>query len=295
MKTYQEITYQFLYDEYILKNKSIRTIAKETSLTKKQIQRLIYKFDIPTRKTRPSKNSKYQHILTQDFLYNEYINKNKSIREISQNTGIDSKQISKFLDTYKIAKRTCGTRKGKKNKNKFIYKSDIKIGTNYEYLTVIDIKDNQLICKCKCGNIKQLHSSRIRLKQVKSCGCLSKRRGVDNPLCKGFGNIPKSVLTKCIINARDRNIDFHLTIEDLDSQYKKQNGKCSISGVHIGFKDDKKNSNTILCTSSLDRIDSSKGYTKDNIQWVHKKVQQMKWNIAQKEFIEWCKIIASNN
>lgn len=48
-------------------------------------------------------------------------------------------------------------------------------------------------------------------------------------------------------------------------------------------------------TASLDRIDSSKPYVKDNVQWVHKVVNNMKWDFDQNEFIEWCKIIASNN
>ena len=46
---------------------------------------------------------------------------------------------------------------------------------------------------------------------------------------------------------------------------------------------------------SVDRLDPKVGYTKDNIQWVHKKVNTMKWNIGQDQFIEWCKIIANNN
>ena len=49
MKTYKEITDQFLYNEYIVNKKSMREIAKETGLTKKQIQRLIHKFNIETR------------------------------------------------------------------------------------------------------------------------------------------------------------------------------------------------------------------------------------------------------
>ena len=48
-------------------------------------------------------------------------------------------------------------------------------------------------------------------------------------------------------------------------------------------------------TASLDRIDSKKAYTLDNVQWVHKTVNQMKWTLASKEFIEWCKTIAQNN
>ena len=37
-------------------------------------------------------------------------------------------------------------------------------------------------------------------------------------------------------------------------------------------------------TASLDRIDSSKGYTEDNIQWVHKDVNQMKMDLPEQRF-----------
>ena len=46
-------------------------------------------------------------------------------------------------------------------------------------------------------------------------------------------------------------------------------------------------------TASLDRIDSSKGYTIDNVQWVHKKVNMMKKDMSDSEFIAWCNEISS--
>ena len=293
MKTYQDLTYEFLYEEYIVKEKTIRNIAKETGLTKKQIQRSIKKFNIKTRQGKPPKKLKYQDILTKDFLYQKYIVEGKSMNEIEKETNINSVQISKFISIYNFPKRG-NSRKNKPNKNLPNYKLDINIGYNYELLTVIGIKDNKLICQCKCGTIKELHSSRIRNKQIKSCGCLNHRKGIYSPNCKSYGSIPYSVYTKCKINSSDRNIEFNITIEDLDSQYKIQNGKCAISGIDIGFHNCRQKSK-ILSTASLDRIDSSKPYTKDNIQWVHKQIQQMKWTSKQDEFINWCKIIAKNN
>lgn len=40
-------------------------------------------------------------------------------------------------------------------------------------------------------------------------------------------------------------------------------------------------------SASLDRIESNKGYVVDNIQWVHKFVNVMKWNIPEDNFIDW--------
>lgn len=295
MKTYQDITYKFLNDQYTIQQKSIREIAKETGLTKKQIQRLIKKFSIKTRKGKPRGIKKYRHldILTKDLLYQKYITENKSIKDVSNEMNIATHFISRGLEYYNIPKRG-HSRKGRKNKNPFNYKKDIPVGYTYELLTVIEVKNNKLLCQCKCGNIKTLHSSRIRNKQVKSCGCLNTRKGVDNPHSKYYGSIPQSVYTKCKTNASDRNIYFNLTIENLDSQYQQQKGKCAISGIDIGFNNYKQKSK-MLSTASLDRINSCLPYTIDNIQWVHKQVQQMKWTSEQNEFIEWCKIIAQNN
>ena len=47
-------------------------------------------------------------------------------------------------------------------------------------------------------------------------------------------------------------------------------------------------------TASLDRIDSSKGYIQGNIQWVHKRINQMKWDSEENDFINWCKLVANH-
>lgn len=38
--------------------------------------------------------------------------------------------------------------------------------------------------------------------------------------------------------------------------------------------------NSSLQTASLDRIDSSKGYTIDNVWWIHKQLNWMKWDLT---------------
>ena len=43
---------------------------------------------------------------------------------------------------------------------------------------------------------------------------------------------------------------------------------------------------------SLDRIDSSKGYTKDNIQWIHKDINKMKQTFTNSELINWATLIS---
>ena len=58
--------------------------------------------------------------------------------------------------------------------------------------------------------------------------------------------------------------------------------KCSYTGLPLKF-----NSKTTMSdgTASIDRIDSSKDYTIDNIQWVHKKVNTIKMNLSENDFL----------
>lgn len=77
-----------------------------------------------------------------------------------------------------------------------------------------------------------------------------------------------------------------MTVQDAWKLFEKQNRKCALTGEELTFS---KKNNEYDGTASLDRIDSSKGYTLDNVQWVHKKINMMKWDLKQDEFISWCK------
>lgn len=230
-------------------------------------------------------------ILTKKFLLEQYQTLGKSLIQISQETGIKSQTIGHALNNFKIPKRTCGTRKGKPNKGIMIKKNDIVPGYRHGMLLVKDRVKGGLLCVCDCGKEKILKSSRIRLKQVKSCGCLLKKCGEKHHFFKGYEEISQSVFNKIRQKAIDRNIDFNLNIQQIYDLFISQNKLCAISQVPIKFKMNYKDEQT----ASLDRIDSTKPYTIDNIQWVHKTVNQMKWTLMPRDFIEWCKIIAKNN
>jgi hypothetical protein len=80
-------------------------------------------------------------------------------------------------------------------------------------------------------------------------------------------------------------------MQDLADQWVAQEGKCAISGVPLTLKAHKRDHTG---TASVDRIDSKLGYTKDNIQWVHKTVNQMKMDLEESEFFDWCNKISAN-
>lgn len=80
--------------------------------------------------------------------------------------------------------------------------------------------------------------------------------------------------------------DYNLTEEFVVELYHRQAGKCYYSGKPLGFtKGDRDN-------LSIDRIDSSKGYTKENVVLCASCVNVMKNALTTKELIEYCHLIS---
>lgn len=143
------------------------------------------------------------------------------------------------------------------------------------------------ICKCKRCNQEQSISTSYLRQGVSGTNCA---------LCKSH---PLSfILRMSKGHAKDRGIEFNITLTDLFNLWEKQNGICALSGEKLLlakpiFKvingkqiliESPKDRNTV----SLDRIDSNSAYTVDNIQFVHKTINTMKWQLSEKEFINRC-------
>lgn len=146
-------------------------------------------------------------------------------------------------------------------------------------------------CRCKCG--KELTTSGSLLLRRKSVGCrscFSKGSGANG--WSGCGQFPGKFFTRIQNNARKRNIEYSLTKEYICDLYKQQNGKCSLSGVELRVCSSLSKG---VFTASLDRIDSSRGYVKGNVQFVHARINVMKMELPQDEFIEWAKLVAKHN
>lgn len=150
-------------------------------------------------------------------------------------------------------------------------------------------KQSYWICKCDCGKIKSIRGTHLQAGKITSCGCI--RRGKINSKWKGYEEISGKFFYKIKQMAIKRNIVFDVTIEQIWDLFIKQNRKCALSGLPLNFP-------TIVGandgTSSLDRIDSDKNYSIDNVQWLHKDVNNLKWDFTQKEIINYCKLITKN-
>lgn len=153
-------------------------------------------------------------------------------------------------------------------------------GKKFNKLTVLEIaykKDNRVYwkCLCECGNTAVVVSSSITRGRTKSCGCL---RSNWNHTTHNMRNsrpyrIMQGILTRCN-NKNDHNYikygakgitvcDKWLTFEGFWEDMQK------------GYSDE----------LSIDRIDNSKGYFKENCRWATNK-QQVR-NRTNTDFIEY--------
>ena len=89
---------------------------------------------------------------------------------------------------------------------------------------------------------------------------------------------------------QSRNKDFNLTLEDMLEIWNNQQGKCVYTKVDLqptkykGYNDPR-------YTMSVDRIDSTKGYTKSNIQFVSVSMNYMKHTMTHKQVLEYLQFL----
>jgi hypothetical protein len=82
--------------------------------------------------------------------------------------------------------------------------------------------------------------------------------------------------------AKRKNITFDITVEDLERIYKEQDGKCFYSDITMSIVPedmDKKH-----YSMSVERIDSARGYTYDNVVLLCCVVNNMKNDLSLTDF-----------
>jgi len=142
------------------------------------------------------------------------------------------------------------------------------------------------LCRCDCGKETEVRRDYLITGHTRSCGCLKRKKGKTNKCWTGHEEISGGLWTHIKRHAKTRNLEFSVTIEDAWKKFEKQKGRCALTGIEIGFNDCR--------TASLDRIDSNRGYTNDNIQWLHKDVNWMKGTFPSSRFVELCLAVSEH-
>lgn len=141
--------------------------------------------------------------------------------------------------------------------------------------------------RCECGVEKVVLSATIfKTKNCFACREWKIPTSFNNKGFRGYGEISRTYWNSIYNGAIARNIEFNVSIEYAWHLFLEQNRKCALSGEILIFHN--RNDNRKIKTASLDRIDSSKGYQEENIQWVHKDINKIKWGLSQENFISLC-------
>jgi hypothetical protein len=151
--------------------------------------------------------------------------------------------------------------------------------------------------RCRCGREEWKRATKLvsgKNKRCKTCSGKKFAKEVGLPrLRSGKEGLSGTHFKSMYYQAKRRDIPFDLTPEFLWDMFVKQEGLCALSGVPIVlvFSHKLENVNYDIITASLDRIDSNKGYTEDNVWWVHKRVNKIKRDYPLQEVIDWCSLI----
>jgi hypothetical protein len=91
--------------------------------------------------------------------------------------------------------------------------------------------------------------------------------------------------------SKKSNRENDLSLDFLKQLWNKQKGLCALTGLTMQHSIGK---GKLFNNLSIDRIDSSKGYTKDNVQLVCSVVNRIKSDLSLEELYNVCKLIINN-
>lgn len=112
--------------------------------------------------------------------------------------------------------------------------------------------------------------------------CCLDQSGPNGPRWSGYKEMTGVFLGQYRYDAQRKGREWSVTPEYLWSLWEQQEGKCALSGLSLRHGTD----------ASIDRIDSSRGYVEGNVQWVHQKINRMKTDFDEHEFLSLCKSVA---
>lgn len=221
-----------------------------------------------------------KQILTKELLEEEYIKNKLSTKRIAEKYNIKSdNSVAQAIERHGLYRENLKDITNKITKE-WLYQKYI-----VEDLSALDIAKSLGIVR-KASILAKLHEFNIPIRKNNMT-----KKGIQSAYNRrSYNDIHMNYWASLRTCAKKRGLEFLVSIEYGWELFIKQDRKCAISNLELKFRDSCSNKKTQ--TASLDRIDSSKGYIEGNVQWVHKVVNRMKWDLDQKDLVQFCCIIA---
>jgi len=165
----------------------------------------------------------------------------------------------------------------------------IKPGQKFNYLKVIDFSHSDKRGRkwyniiCDCGTMKKIMGSAMASGNTKSCGCYSSKYKKENNLLPDDLGVKRQIILQYKRHARNREIFYEILENDFIELLLKNCFYCNIPPSNIK----KTKNHTGFTYSGIDRIDSNKGYTKENCVSCCDQCNKAKSNLSLMEFKDW--------
>jgi hypothetical protein len=130
-------------------------------------------------------------------------------------------------------------------------------------------------CLCKCGNTLEANGASLRSGDSKSCGCLRDEKATKHGMSPGSGvSREYGMYSGARSRAGKTGIEFSIELQDIHIPER-----CPYLGIELCLTNKKISYNS----PSLDRINSSIGYTKKNIEVISYRANTIKSNASSSE------------
>lgn len=165
----------------------------------------------------------------------------------------------------------------------------VNVGDKFSRLIVLSFSHHDkrwrrhYLVKCDCGNQKTVQGTLLRSGNTKSCGCLAKdikrkrllpnNQGVINQIILGYKR-----------HAKGRGFNWNLSFDDVRNIITQP---CHYCGSELSNMKITKNCKDGFKYNGIDRINSKKHYTKDNVVPCCAICNTAKNNMSKFDFLLW--------
>jgi hypothetical protein len=141
------------------------------------------------------------------------------------------------------------------------------------------------LCKCSCGNLKEVRQDCLRSGNVRSCGCLMRRlpkgRAAFNELLRVYKR-----------DARHRRLPFRLSRKRFAELTKQA---CFYCGKEPSQTKHDSKRNGVYLYNGIDRLNSNRGYSTDNCVSCCSQCNRGKRDQPYNNFLSWIKRVCEHS